>query len=118
MIKNLKDLLELGLENARAADNGRWAELLVNDGSLRQTIIALQAGYSLDEHNSPPAASIYVLEGAVEVGGQDEGQRSESFASGEISALTHHRHWVKARRDSVFLLTTVTSVPGQSSHGH
>ena len=36
--------------------------------------------------------------------------------AGEIVALTHVRHGVKALEDSVFLLTTVTSQVG-GSHG-
>lgn len=38
---------------------------LVTDGPLRQTLIALTSGTVLQEHNSPPAASIQVLAGAV-----------------------------------------------------
>lgn len=117
MTQNLKDLVPVALKNAGSEDNGRWAEIVVKDGPLRQSVIALLAGNALDEHNSPPAASMYVLEGEVEVGGQAPGQHTDTFVTGEIAALTHHRHWVKAKRDSVFLLTTVTSVAGQQSHG-
>lgn len=100
------------LEEATSSDKGRSAEILVRDGPLRQTVIGLRAGEVLAEHNSPPAASMYLLRGRVRVTGQD---RSEVVA-GEIVALTHVRHGVEALEDSVFLLTTVTSQAG-GSHG-
>ena len=100
------------LEEATASEKGRSAELLVHDGPLRQTILALRAGEVLAEHNSPPAASMYVLHGLVRVTGQDQSE----IVAGEIVALTHVRHGVEAVEDSVFLLTTVTS-QASDSHG-
>ncbi|MBD8042810.1 cupin [Arthrobacter sp. Sa2BUA2] len=100
------------LEEATASEKGRSAAVLVHDGPLRQTILALRAGEVLAEHNSPPAASMYVLSGRVRVTGQDQSE----IAAGEIVALTHVRHGVEALEDSVFLLTTVTSQAGES-HG-
>ena len=41
------------LEEATANDKGRSAGILVHDGPLRQTILALMAGQILAEHNSP-----------------------------------------------------------------
>src|SRR5690625_2060677 len=48
--------IQKAIDTARAADNGRHAELIINDGPLRQTVIALTTGTELAEHNSPPAA--------------------------------------------------------------
>lgn len=104
---------EQALEAALAADHGRHAEILVHDGPLRQTVLALRAGVSLGEHNSPPAASMQVIRGRVRITGEDPAE----LAAGQIEALTHQRHGVEALEDSVFLLTTVTSVPGTESHG-
>ena len=64
-------------EAARSSENGRHAELVVHDGSLRQTVIALRAGTTLAEHNSPPAASIQVLSGSVRITGSDPAQLSQ-----------------------------------------
>lgn len=100
------------LDEAIAAENGRKADIVVNDGPLRQTLIALRAGIELAPHNSPPAASILVLKGEVIVAGSE----STPIGEGEIVALTHERHSVRSLEDSIFLLTTVTSVPGQGSH--
>lgn len=109
--------VEIKIENilAEAAEDekGRKAKLLVSDGPLRQTVIALTAGSELGEHNSPPAASIFMLRGRVRVTGQADTEVND----GDIVALTHQRHKVTALEDTVFLLTTVTSVPGRDSHG-
>ena len=109
----LSDAITQAIDRARKAENGRHAELLVNDGPLRQTVIALRQGVRLAEHNSPPAASIQVIRGVVKITGEEEAVLETGF----IEALTHHRHAVEALDDSVFLLTTVTSVPGAESHG-
>ena len=96
------------LAAARGDAHGRSAELLVHDGALRQTILALAAGAEQAEHNSPHAASLQVLSGSVHVTGM--GQRP--LVAGELVALTHQRHAVRADQDSVLLLTTVTGQPG------
>ena len=94
------------LDAALADEHGRSAELILRDGPLRQTIIALRDGVELAEHNSPAAASIQVLEGRVQVTGQDVTVIDE----GRLDVLTHSRHSVLALDDSVFLLTTVTGI--------
>lgn len=94
------------LDAAHASPHGRSAELLVHDGVLRQTVIALTAGTELSEHNSPHAATLQVLVGRVHVTG---GQGPEIVA-GELAVLTHQRHAVTAVEDSAFLLTTVTGL--------
>lgn len=104
---HLPELARTHLEAARASEHGRSAELLLHDGVLRQTVIALVAGTELAEHNSPHAASLQVLAGRLEV----TGEPSPVVTEGDLVLLTHERHAVRAHEDSVFLLTTVTSVP-------
>lgn len=105
------DLLSLTwshLQEARIAPNGRSAGLVLHDGELRQTVVALAAGTELGEHNAPHAASLQVLHGRVRVtspSGDDE------LGTGALHLLTHERHGVVALEDAVFLLTTVTGVP-------
>lgn len=101
------------LDLARQDPHGRSAELVAHDGELRQTVLALTAGSRLGEHNSPAAATMQVLSGRVRV--ESDGGQAEP-AAGELWVLTHERHAVVALEDSVFLLTTVTSVP-RGSHG-
>ena len=108
----LPDAITQALDKARKAENGRHAELLVNDGPLRQSVIALRRGVRLPEHNSPPAASMQVVRGSVRVTGQEEAE----LRAGDLEALTHFRHAVEALEDCAFLLTTVTSQPGGVSH--
>lgn len=112
MVINLSELTEHALEQARASDRGRFADLLVRDGELRQSIVALTASNVLPEHNSPPAASIQVLHGTIRVELQGELQRE--LDAGELWNLSHQRHEVRAVEDTVFLLTTVTSVERDS----
>ncbi|MEZ7898782.1 MAG: cupin [Flaviflexus sp.] len=100
------------LEVARRSDHGRHAELLVSDGPLRQSLITLIEGVELPAHNSPPAASILVLRGEIEIIGTEP----DLLTQGALKALTHVRHGVVAKRDSAFLLTTVTGIVGTDSH--
>ena len=111
---NLTELAHEHLTAALVDPHGRSAHLIAHDGELRQSIIALRAGASLGEHNSPPAATLQVLQGQVRllVGQDVQGE----FSAGELSVLTHERHSVTAVTDAVFLLTTVTSV-GTPAHG-
>lgn len=111
---NLNELAESHLAAALKDDRGRSADMVAHDGPLRQTVIALKEGVRMAEHNSPPAASLQVLKGSVRVDLDNESQGE--FGEGELWILTHERHSVLALRDAVFLLTTVTSQPGQASY--
>lgn len=103
---DLTELARFHLAAALADDHGRSAELILHDGPLRQSVIALRAGVELAEHNSPAAASLQVLTGSVRVTGQEVTE----ITAGRVDVLTHHRHAVLALEDSVFLLTTVTGI--------
>lgn len=105
---NLQQTAQAHLTYARAEKNGRSSEMLIHDGPLRQSVLALVKGTALGEHNAPPAASLLVLEGAVRI---TTPSGETDLVNGEIAALTHERHAVLALEDSVFLLTTVTSIP-------
>ncbi|KGM08514.1 cupin domain-containing protein [Cellulomonas bogoriensis] len=106
---DLPQIARRHLDLARQDEHGRSAELLIHDGVLRQTVIALVAGAELAEHNTPHAATLQVLAGHVRLTGVPEPDVTE----GTLALLTHDRHGVAAVVDSVFLLTTVTSVPPQ-----
>jgi quercetin dioxygenase-like cupin family protein len=105
---DLDALTTTHLDKARTAEHGRSAEVVVHDGPLRQTVLALLEGVELGEHNAPPAASVLVLHGRVRVTALEGG---EEVRAGQLRVLTHARHAVLALEDSVFLLTTVTSIP-------
>ncbi|WP_107068260.1 cupin, partial [Streptomyces sp. CT34] len=106
-MENLETLVRDQLDDARASAHGRSAHLFLHDGPLRQTVIALLAGTSLDEHNAPPAASLQVLRGRVRLTGTGWGQ---VLTAGQVTAIPHTRHGLTALDDSVVLLTAVTAV--------
>ncbi|WP_372419902.1 cupin [Actinotalea solisilvae] len=108
-LPDLADLTRSHLAAALASAHGRSAELVLHDGVLRQTVIALRAGSVLGEHNAPHAASVFVLAGRLRITGQDV----EEIAAGQLARLTHERHGVEALEDAAFLLTTVTSLEPQ-----
>ena len=105
----LADLVPTMLAKARAAGSGRSAELVIHDGVLRQTAMALSAGRELSEHAAPPAATLQLLHGRIRV--LKRGQLTEEITEGELLSLTGSRHSVEALEDSVFLLTTVSGPP-------
>lgn len=112
MVIQLPEQTSRALREARANERGRFAELVVHDGELRQSIVALTESTILPEHNSPPAGSIHVLTGSirVELNGEVQGELEQ----GDLWTLTHQRHEVRALADTVFLLTTVTGVDRDS----
>ncbi|MFJ5230623.1 cupin [Kitasatospora sp. NPDC088391] len=91
---------------AAAGPHGRSAHLVLHDGVLRQTVIALRAGAALDEHNAPVAASLQVLRGRVSL--TVAGRRLE-VAAGELCPVPQERHGLIAHTDAVVLLTAVTA---------
>ncbi|WP_405018228.1 cupin [Kitasatospora sp. NBC_00070] len=90
---------------AAASPHGRSAHVLLHDGVLRQTVIALTAGTTLDEHNAPAAAGLQVLSGRVAL--TIAGRRVE-LTAGQLHPVPQERHGLLAHTDAVVLLTTVT----------
>ncbi|QMU75483.1 cupin [Streptacidiphilus sp. PB12-B1b] len=105
---DLGQLCEEHLAKARADAHGRSAHLLLHQGPLRQTVIALTAGAALDEHNAPIAASLQTLRGSVVLTAAG-GDRT--VPTGAIHPVPQERHGLRALEDSVVLLTAVTAVP-------
>ncbi|MFJ8666589.1 cupin [Streptomyces sp. NPDC093600] len=101
---DLAALADEHLANARDDAHGRSAQLLVHDGVLRQSVIAMTSGTVLDEHNAPPAASLQVLRGRVKLTAAD---RSEELSAGELQMIPKERHGLAALEDAVVLLTAV-----------
>ncbi|MDH6578951.1 cupin [Kitasatospora sp. MAP5-34] len=102
---DLRALADEHAAKAAASPHGRSAHLVLHDGVLRQTIIALTAGSSLDEHNAPAAASLQVLRGRVSL--TIAGRRQE-LTSDRLYPIPQERHGLLANEDTVVLLTTVT----------
>lgn len=105
---SLPTLVEQQLAAARTSKNGRSAST-VHGGHgrvLRQMLLALAAGHSLADHESPGEATLHVLHGKVRL--------TTTSANWEGSAGDHveippERHGLDALDDSAVLLTIATS---------
>ena len=94
------------LARAAAGPHGRSAETVHggHDRGLRQTVIALTAGTTVAEHESPGEATMLVLSGRVRVSSRNE---SWEGVSGELIVIPPERHSVHAVEDCAVLLTVV-----------
>jgi quercetin dioxygenase-like cupin family protein len=106
---SLTALARQHLAAARAARNGRSAHTVYggHEHSLRQTLIALTAGTSLDDHESPGEATLQVLDGRVRVTNSTAGWEG---SPGDHIVIPRTRHALHALEDSVVLLTVVKSL--------
>jgi quercetin dioxygenase-like cupin family protein len=103
-VVSLPGLTEDLLAQAREAHSGRAATTLhpVVGGKLRQTAIALTAGTTMADHESPGEATLHVLSGAVAL--VWSGDRLH-LGAGQIAPIPPQRHGVEATEDAVVLLT-------------
>lgn len=94
------------LDHAAGGSSGRSASTVYggHEQSLRQTIVALRAGTSLAEHDSPGEATLIVLRGRISLKAGDEAWEGRS---GDLLVIPPTRHSVEASEDSVILLTVV-----------
>jgi quercetin dioxygenase-like cupin family protein len=91
-------------KRAAAASSGRSAETVYggHEHALRQTVLALTAGSSLDEHESPGEATVQVLRGRVRL---TAGQVAWEGRAGDLLVVPEVRHALQAVEDSAVLLT-------------
>ena len=102
--ESLAALARHQLSQALAASSGRSAHTIYggHEHVLRQTLIALRAGASLDEHENPGEATVQVLQGRVTLAvGEDRWNGSP----GDLMFIPDTRHALEAVEDSVVLLT-------------
>lgn len=92
------------LESARQASSGRRAETVYggHEHVLRQTVIALLADRSLDEHDSPGEATVYVLGGRVRL---TAGTDAWDGRTGDLIVVPAGPHSLHALEDATVLLT-------------
>lgn len=108
--QSLTALARHQLEQAMKASSGRSAHTVYggHEHVLRQTLIALREGSSLDEHENPGEATLQVLQGRVTlVAGKDRWNGSP----GDLIFIPSSRHALEAVESSVVLLT-VGKAPG------
>jgi quercetin dioxygenase-like cupin family protein len=89
---------------AAAASSGRSAETVYggHEHRLRQTVLALTAGSSLSEHESPGESTVQVLSGRVRL---TAGEVTWEGRGGDLLVVPDARHAVQAVEDSAILLT-------------
>ena len=102
--ESLTALVRQHLGVALAASSGRSAHTVYggHEHVLRQTLIALRAGTSLDEHENPGEATVQVLHGRVAL---VAGENRWNGSPGDLMFIPDSRHALDALEDSVVLLT-------------
>ncbi|ODU02915.1 MAG: cupin [Pseudonocardia sp. SCN 72-86] len=103
---SLTDLADAQLTTAKAVPAGRSAHTVHGGGGsvLRQTVLALAAGHSLAEHDSPGEATLQVLRGRVALG---TAAGPVTGRAGDLLVIPPDRHDLRAVEDSAVLLTVV-----------
>jgi quercetin dioxygenase-like cupin family protein len=98
------------LAEARQSHSGRAAHTIHGGHTheLRQTVLALLAGYDLSEHDSPGEATLQVLQGHVRL---TAGADAWEGRTGDYVAIPPQRHALQAVEDSVVMLTVLKSLP-------
>ena len=104
---SLTAAVEEHLAKARASSSRRAASTLHggHEHDLRQTLIALVEGNSLNEHESPGEATLQVLRGQVRLRAGDE---SWEGGDGDYLVIPPARHDLTALTDAAVLLTVAT----------
>jgi len=106
----LSTIADAQLAAARASTAGR-AALTIHGGrgrALRQTVLALAAGSTTGQHESPGEATLQVLQGRVQL---TAGADQWDAGAGDHLTIPAQRHELAASEDAVVLLTVVTSRP-------
>lgn len=101
---SLTALVREQLGKATTSSSGRSARTVCggHERVLRQTLIALTAGTTLAEHESPGEATLQVLSGRVRL---EVGDNHWDARQGDLLFIPPHRHALAAIEDAAVLLT-------------
>jgi quercetin dioxygenase-like cupin family protein len=93
------------LQSAHTASAGRAGRTLIPGAGapLKQSLLALVAGRSLADHESPAAATLQVVSGVVRLTGG--GQHDVELHAGDHVAIPPLRHGLDALDDAVVLIS-------------
>ena len=93
------------LRTARTTPAGRAGRTLTPGAgaALKQSLLALVAGRSLADHESPAAATLQVISGTVRLTGG--GPHDVELRAGDQAAIPPVRHGLEALEDTVVLLS-------------
>jgi quercetin dioxygenase-like cupin family protein len=102
--QSLTALVRQQLQVAEQASSGRSAHTVYggHEHVLRQTLIALATGQSLDEHENPGEATVHVLHGRIRL---VAGGVSWEGSPGDLLTVPPSRHSLEALEASAVLLT-------------
>lgn len=98
----LSELAEALLSDLPNHPAGRAAKTILSGTVMRAVVVALKDGVEMNEHDSPPAATLYLIQGRVTL---RAGERTWSVEPGQLIPIPPQRHSVEAQADSAFLLT-------------
>ena len=92
------------MKAAAGAASGRSAETVYggHERVLRQTLMALTAGSTMAEHESPGDATLLVVAGRIRL---SSGGEAWEGRQGDLIAIPPARHTLEALEDSAVLLT-------------
>lgn len=101
---SLTTLADEQLRAARQAASGRSAHTIHggHQHALRQTLLALAAGRSLDEHDNPGEATLQVLSGQVRL---VTATQAWEGTTGDYLVIPTERHSLTALDDAAVILT-------------
>jgi len=104
------------LERAATTGTGRSASTVYggHEHRLRQTLIALIAGTSMAEHDSPGEATLLVLRGRLRMHADGA---SWDGRTGDLLVIPPVRHSLEALEDCAAILTVAKSVSRPSARG-
>ncbi|WP_374727491.1 cupin domain-containing protein [Haloactinomyces albus] len=106
---SLEALAREHLDRASESASGRSAETVYggHEHLLRQTLVSLVSGASMDEHESPGEATVLVMRGRVRL---STSETSWDGLAGDMLLVPPARHSLHALEDSTILLTVAKRV--------